>query len=124
MQELTCCGVPIQHQNGKAFKVLKGQNLFPERKSFGIRHKNIVEFQYGYNLHRIVQRPVGGIDNNQIGLIELKHFRTLQRGAVRYIDMYLGILLMEFLQIRNKKIPADRIACRNPDLYSAGRHGI
>ena len=105
-----------KHQDWIVQKLLQFGLNSVYRKVIRIGNEYIVEFFQHTCLKMTAKPGIGTVAYNQICLTLFQKLCTADGGTVCDFNADIRIGLMEFLQIINEKIPADRIAGSNTQL--------
>lgn len=120
MNKFVCCAVLIKHQDRIAQKPGERKRFPLKLKKRGSGDKYISEFFDPYSGRCSAEIIVRIVDHDQIHKPVLKELGTFHGSLVDDLDVSAGESSVKTLQIRDEKIPADRVAGSDPDLSSGG----
>ena len=125
VQKFAGSALAVQHQNRVFQQILQMDALLIKlRIELSARHKGIGERVDRLVLQRILKMGVGKVRDNNIYLACLQQLHAFCGGLIRDLDMNIRVRSVKTAQIRNQKVPADRIAGPDPELSAAQRAGF
>ena len=116
MKIFTCCAFGRKGEKRILHQFLYFQGFSFKGKEFRIGNKNIPKFFYHLYFCVCGKPGIGKIAYDQVHLPVFQKLHAAHGGAVGDLDPHSRIILMKALQIVNQKVPADGIACPDPQL--------
>ena len=118
VEEFACRTFAVQHQDRVLEQLFERELAALQLTERFVCDKHIFKIFNLFDSSQTAEVAVRIIGHDQIYLSGLKQFDALDRSLVCHFDMRVRKFFVEPLQIRDKKIAADRVACTDADLSS------